>query len=296
MSAQAASIGALLSTLVLSDHRVLRLSWETPFTQQIGWSELREPTYLAYQPWAARFPDHVFDSAWRFLAAQQQSDQCVLLTALQALIDEFLELRHGEVRVRSNLLGAWQQGVVSRLSSVPIQAAADVSLGAGYYTPTSSSRLRPNLTAREAAPWRRQVVPLLRPEEPTVTDYVEREGLHETHLHLNGSTHAESCWLRAIRDPRAETRDFVTAWTRDQHVDSLRELVGQANPELTPQAFHQHLRTASRLRSWLVGAASDQIAPDAALPLSCQSPCSAANDEWSIGLRASAPSWRHEPD
>jgi hypothetical protein len=296
MSAQAASIGALLSTLVLSDHRVLRLSWETPFTQQIGWSELREPTYLAYQPWAARFPDHVFDSAWRFLAAQQQSDQCVLLTALQALIDEFLELRHGEVRVRSNLLGAWQQGVVSRLSSVPIQAAADVSLGAGYYTPTSSSRLRPNLTAREAAPWRRQVVPLLRPEEPTVTDYVEREGLHETHLHLNGSTHAESCWLRAIRDPRAETRDFVTAWTRDQHVDSLRELVGQANPELTPQAFHQHLRTASRLRSWLVGAASDQIAPDAALPLSCQSLCSAANDEWSIGLRASAPSWRHEPD
>ena len=63
MSAQAASIGSLLSTLLLSDYRVLRLSWETPFTQQLEWSKLREPAYLAYQPWAARFPDHVFDSA-----------------------------------------------------------------------------------------------------------------------------------------------------------------------------------------------------------------------------------------
>ena len=296
MSAQAASVGSLLSTLLLSDNRVLRLSWEVPFTQQLEWAELREPTYLAYQPWAARFPDHVFDSTWRLMAEQQQPGCGVLITALQVLIDEFLELRHGEVRVRSNLLGVWQQSVASRLSSMPIQAGADVCFSVKRYASVSSFRLWPDSRYREAARWKHQIVPLLRPEEATVADYVEREGLHETHLHLNGSTHAEICWLRAMRDSRSETHNFVTTWTRKKHAGRISELVGQVNPELTPLVFHDHLRTASRLRAWLVGAANDQIAPHVLLPESCRSLCSAENDEWSIGLKASTPSWRDEPD
>lgn len=295
MSAQAASIASLLSTLLLSDYRVLRLSWETPFTQQLDWSKLREPTYLAYQPWAARFPDHVFDSTWRFLA-EQQPEHGVLINALKALVDEFLNLRHGELRVHRNLFGAWQQGVVSRLSSLPIQATADVTLGAAQYTQDGSFHLRFDPFDQGITPWQRQVVPLLRPEEAPVTDYIEREGLHETHLHLNGSTQAEICWLRAIHNSRAETRDFVTAWAREKSTGRIRELVGQINPELTPQIFHQHLQIAGRLRSWLVGAANDQIMPDALLPLSCQSLYNLDNDQWSEGLRVPAPSWRDEPD
>ncbi|MCF6762218.1 hypothetical protein [Pseudomonas fragi] len=296
MSAQAASIGSLLSTLLLSDHRILRLSWVTPFAQQLGWDSLREPTYLAYQPWAARFPDHVFDSAWRFLAARQSPNHCVLITALQALVDEYLELRHGEVRVQSKNLGAWQQGVVSRLSSAPIQALADVTFGAGQYAPTRLSSRGLNWQDRGAAPWRRQIMPLLRSEEASVADYVEREGLHETHLHLNGSTHAEICWLRAIRDSRAETRDFVAAWTRNKNSDRVRELVKQSNPELTPQVFQQHLRVSGRLRAWLAAAAEDRIAPDAQLPRCCQSLNDAADNEWSSGLRLPVSSWRHVHD
>lgn len=295
MSEQAASVCSLISTLLVSDHRILHLSWETPFTQQLEWSELREPTYLAYQPWAARFPDHVFNSAWQFLATQQPNPN-ILLTALQALIDEFLELKHGEVRVHSNLLGAWQQSVTSRLSSIPIQAAADVIFKGGKYFPSSESRVSRRWSARDTSPWKRQIVPLLRPEAAQVADYVEREGLHEAHLHLNGSTHAEICWLRAIRNSRAETRDFVSAWKRNKHAGHIRDLVGQANPELTPLVFHHHLRTASRLRAWLVEASSNRITPYTALPASCQSLCDAKQDEWSFGLSMSAPSWRKEPD
>lgn len=296
MSAQAASIGALISTLLLSDHRVLRLSWEKPFTHSLEWRELREPTYLAYQPWAARVPDHIFDSAWRFLVSQQISGQDVLITSLQALVDEFLELRHDKVCVRRDFQGAWQQGLASRLSAIPIQAAADVSFSVGQYSPTNSSSMRLVSFGRNATLWRSQVLPLLRPDEALIQDYVEREGLHETHLHLNGSTPAEICWLRAIRNPYAETREFIAAWTRGKHASHLRELVGQANPELTPQVLFQHLLTASRLRAWLVGAAEDRIEPNALLPVSCQALSSAGNDEWSVGLRGQTPSWRCEPD
>ncbi|RQT27081.1 hypothetical protein [Burkholderia contaminans] len=295
MSAQAASITSFISALLLSDHRVLRLSWAAPFTRPLEWSELREPTYLAFQPWAARFPDHVFDATWQFLA-RQQPDQGMLFTTMRALIGEFLELRHGVVRVRRDHLGAWQQGLASRISTIPIQAAADAFFGAGMHTSGNSYRLQCVWPDRETTSWRRQVLPLLRPEEAPVTDYVEREGLHETHLHLNGSTHAEICWLRAIRDPRTETREFVSAWTRGKNAGRLRELVGQANPDLTPQILYQHLRTASRLRSWLLAAAEDRIAPTTSLPMSCERLCNAGNDEWSVGLGEPAPAWRHESD
>lgn len=294
MSGQAASIGSLVSALLLSDHRILRLSWGSHFARPIGWSSLREPTYLAFQPWAARFPDHVFDSAWRFLTASQQPSQGVLLTAMQSLIDEFMELRHGEVRLRTHLLSAWQQGLASRISAVPIQAAADVSFGVLRSSETRSNRSRARAPSNETSRWRSEMLPLLRPDEARVSDYVEREGLHETHLHLNGSTHAVICWLRALRDPYTETKEFVAAWTRGQHASRLRELIGHVNPELTPQLFYWHILTASRLRAWLVGASEDRLAPNTLLPVSCQSLCSADNEEWSIGLREQALEWRSE--
>ena len=296
MSTQAASISALLSTLLLSDHRILRLSWTMPFVQKMDWGDLRGPVYLAYQPWAARFPDHVFDSAWRFLEAQQKPHYCVAINALEALIDEYLESRHGKVRVQSKNLGAWQQGVVSRLSSAPIQALADVVFGAGRYVLSNSSSQPRALRDRSTTLWGRQIMPLMRSEESLLADYVEREGLHETHLHLNGSTHAEICWLRAIRKSKAEVRDFVTAWTRGKNSDRIQELVGQANPELTPLLFQQHLRVAGRLRAWLVAAADGRVALDKNLPHCCESLSTTEDDDWSNGILFPTPSWRNRPD
>lgn len=295
MSAQAASIDSLLSILLLADYRVLHLSWKTPFTEPLEWPKWREPVYLAYQPWAARYPDHVFASAWRLLI-EQQPDQGPLLTALAALVDEFVELRHGAVRVRRDLFGAWQQGLASRLSTLPIQAAVRASHSSALLSPQTETLPEGEPSNRKSARWLRQIVPLLRPEEAPVADYIEREGLHESHLHLNGSTHAEICWLRALRNTRAETRDFVTTWRHGKGAQFVRELIGQVNPELTPQVFHQHLLAASRLRAWLVGAATNQIAADAQLPFSCESVCNSEEGEWPDGLTLLTPSWRNEPD
>ncbi|WP_121372515.1 hypothetical protein [Pseudomonas aeruginosa] len=295
MSAQAASIDSLLSILLLADHRVLELSWSTPFNEPLEWSNWREPVYLAYQPWAARYPDHVFSSAWRFLSERQPAHGA-LLTALSALAIEFVELRHGVTRIRRDLFGAWQQGLASRLSTLPIQAAAKVSLGSPLLSLTPTSFTEEESSNKRTAAWRRQVVPLLHPEEAPVADYITREGLHESHLHLNGSTHSEICWLRALRNIRAETREFVTTWKHEKGVLSVRDLIGQINPRLTPQVFHQHLLAANRLRTWLVGAATGQIGAGAQLPFSCESMCAAGEDDWSEGLALPMPSWRSEPD
>ncbi|MCA8253203.1 hypothetical protein LGM89_08010 [Burkholderia sp. AU31624] len=215
---------------------------------------------------------------------------------MQSLIDEFLERRHGETRVRHDLLGAWQQGLASRISSIPIQAAADVFFEIGRYSSANAYNFQSASHDQNLAPWWRQTVPLLRSEEAAIADYVEREGLHETHLHLNGSTHAEVCWLRAIHDPYTEVRAFVDGWTRGKHAKHLRELVGQVNPDLTPPVLYRHLRAAGRLRTWLIGAADGRIVPNAQFPVSCEYLCSADNDEWSAGLTDVALVWQQKHD
>lgn len=247
MNSQATSVVSLLSILALSDHRVLQAAWSTPFTEELGWPELRRPVYLAFQSWAARYPDHVFDSAWQRLSQRQSRQPSLPLALLIELRDEFLEWRHGEARLRREQLGAWQQGLASRMSTLPVRAAADLwARPESVVDGARAMELHQTQGDRPQVPWQRQVLPMLRPDEPPVSAYIDREGLHETHLHLNGSTHAEVCWLRALGDPRAESEEFVKAWTGGTHSVRLHDLVEQANPGLTPHVFYRHLRVAGR--------------------------------------------------
>lgn len=296
MIPQAGSVGSLLSVLLLSDYRVLKLAWNAPFVCPLGWEQFREPVYFAYQPWGARRPDHVFDTAWRSLEAKGTGNQSVLLTVLRDLVGEFLECRHGGIHVRRALFGTWQQSLISRISSLPLQAMADVEFKTGAYTGAHAYRVTPLLNGRDRPHWQRKLLPLLRPLETVVDDYVEREGLHETHLHLNGSTHAEICWLRALRDPRKETQSFVAEWQQGKNRKRINDLVGQVNPDLTPLELFRHLRVASRLRVWLCAAAEGRITQDCDLPVSCDALYASENDQWSQGLSYRAPSWREEWD
>lgn len=296
MNTKAVSVSSLISAFLLSDHRVLQLAWDTPFRQPFKWSTLREPCYLAYQSWAARVPDHVFDSAWSLLETKQTFSRHVVLTALQTVAEEFLERQHESPQLRRGLLGTWLQGMTSRISSLPIHAIADVNLDIGRYSQSDYLKLQTTSANNISTPWQRHIVPLFKPEEAVVADYIEREGLHETHMHLNGSTHAEICWLRAISNPKKETHDFAKSWHGGKNSSRIRELVKQCNPSLTPQILDQHLLTANRLRTWLIAAAEDKISSDAQFPISCYDLCKSEDDEWSQYLMTPTHSWKYTPD
>jgi len=293
MNAQATSVSALIATMILSDHRILQLAWTTPFSVPLGWTELREPTYLAHQPWSARLPDHVFDSAWARLQHGAQS-QSAPLVAIKYLADEFTEFRHGSVRLRREALPPWQQGICSRMSSVPVHAAAT----AQKFTGSGLQLTRMACVPREqdAERGRSRQLPLLRPEEPSLVNYIEREGLHETHLHLNGSTHAEICWLRAIHSPRAEIRRFVSIWRQGSSAARVRELIKQSSPELTPRRLFHHLQAASRLRALLVAAANGLLGQKDPLPYSCEELCSQGDEVWRGRMRARTPQCNQQFD
>ncbi|MGF6404615.1 hypothetical protein QF020_002301 [Pseudomonas frederiksbergensis] len=267
MREQAASVIAQIGTSLLASHKVLSLVRHTPFHTPLGSQDLREAVYLGYLPWSSRLPDHVFEHSFQRLTSHPTGKEkpSLLLATLQAMADEFLKFQHGKLYVRQQKFGAWQQSVVSRISGLPLQAAAHLLAlprdGLLDQRATHWSR-------GEQPNWAERHLPIVSPYDPVVEDYLAREGLHETHLHLNGSTHAENCWLRALRTPKQETRDFGIKWHNRSRTDaaSIRELAHSINPELSPVELHSQLVVASRLRLWLIAAATNTLSANVCLP------------------------------
>ncbi len=246
-----------IAVATLSGYRILDLLQSTPIHQPLPPDKFEEAVYLTQQPWAARHPDHVFRAAWKNLRGDQKKPG--LQEILCCLADEFLQLQHGRVHVKLDVFGTWQQSVVSRVSGQPIQAARWAyaqSHGAPWQAKKKNNQLD-------------NVSPLLRPWDGAVEDYIRREGVHETHLHLNGSTHAENCWLLALQNIDKEVAELSKKIQNksDHEAVRVRELCLQINPALRPVELRRQLKLARSLRCWLKFAAETRLDFCSAVPM-----------------------------
>lgn len=253
MAAALAPQLALLCCRILSSPLVRQHLLNSDWAISQDRRDLRQQLYLSNQRWQARLPDHVFDLG--FEAAQQQglTDEKLAAVALELLAEKFLEVQQGQVQVKLDRFGEWQQSVLSRVSGVPIVAAMQAShLKRGGHLAGHGSVEALMGRARD------RVLPCPTPRDGAVEDYISREGLHESHLHLNGSTFAEQCWLRALAHPNREARLFSELWRaskRSSAGDRVQELARLHENEFKPAQLRRDLVLAGRLRAWLVYAA-----------------------------------------
>lgn len=237
-----------LSSPLLRQH-LLSSDWSVPQDPR----DLRQQLYLSNQRWQARLPDHVFDLGFEAARQQGLTDENLADAALRLLAEQFLEVQQGQVQVKLDRFGEWQQSVLSRVSSVPIVAAMralHMKRGGHLAGHDSVEALIGRL--------RGQASPCPTPRDGAVEDYIGREGLHESHLHLNGSTFAEQCWLRALAHPNRESRLFSELWRESKRSpagDRVQELARLHENAFEPVQLRRDLVLAGRLRAWLVYAA-----------------------------------------
>ncbi|MCF2475736.1 amidohydrolase family protein [Citrobacter braakii] len=287
MTVRSLSTSAKLGCDLLSSHRILTIIEEKSFHFPLNEEEIREELYLTHQPWAAREPDHVFSralEAWKLY--HKPTDSSPLQSALRFIVKEFITSRHGILRVKLQMFGIWQQGILSRVSGIPIQAAAYLWPQNDYYLDKLPA---PNQFA-DISSYNR-LNSLLLPFDPLIEEYFNKEGLHETHLHLNGSTHAELCWLRAITEPEREITDFCNKYNdTGSNSSRLRELARAVHPDFSTSLFRKHIYIAKQLRKYLIPAAFGCLSSSEELPKNCE-------DVFSLALLSHAPSISHnEPE
>ena len=90
---------------------------------------------------------------------------------------------------------------------------------------------------------------LVSPYHPLVEDYIERCGLHESHMHLNGTTHHEQVWHHSLLRPQETIEILQKEFEHNKRV----QLLYSSNPYLSkPKDFYHLLRIARQLRELLL--------------------------------------------
>ncbi|WP_151960091.1 hypothetical protein [Acinetobacter bereziniae] len=231
---------AILSPFFLVNMHLLKKMEALPFLKELDQKVYEETVYLAYQPWRARYPDHVFTSHWSLMEYKKRAiNKGWVYCCLQLMSEQYLYFRADKLHVNLPLFGDWQN-LISRISALPIQVAS-------YAIPTTNNRM-----GKASLPNNKGIYNLVYPYEPAVDAYIAEEGLHETHLHLNGTTSAEWCWLRALYNPKQELHEFCEKYNQ-MHL--VRELCHTINPELNPESLNLWLKKARLLRCWLIAIA-----------------------------------------
>ncbi len=155
---------------------------------------------------------------------------------LSALAERFVERRGGRLSIRSGMFADWQQ-TLPFISPLAVSVAFLVSEGRG---PAGSSDPRTFLHAElgDSA--------LLSPLIPGLDALVDREGLNEIHMHLNGSTEIDIIWPDAARYPDVYYRELLDAHRKDGK--PTVELYDQIEFGLRPLEMYRRLRAARRVR------------------------------------------------
>lgn len=155
---------------------------------------------------------------------------------LARLAERYLERRAGRLVVRHEVFGEWHE-LLPFISPLAVIVAFLVAEDRGP-RPGDDPRTWLAEEIGESA--------LLGPFDRGLDDLVEREGLHELHMHLNGSTELDVLWPEAVTAPLPFYRALREEWTANG--EPVRELYEQMEPGLDPYAIYKRLRAARRIR------------------------------------------------
>lgn len=214
--------------------------------------DIRRRVFVAERQTRTGWPDHVHQNLLRLRVQNPQSLRQLLLDVFGAYQRRFLVERGGRLHIHLDHFGEWQDEV-SNLS--PLCFIAFAIQRAFPPPPADDQGALMQYALERLAPFRHSL--LLTPICMEVEDIVAREGLYETHLHLNGSTEIDKIWQDALQRPRELVMEMYRAVQRTDNPpverEMLRELYEQVEPGLTPAEIASRLRLARRLRIGMCG-------------------------------------------
>jgi adenosine deaminase len=181
-------------------------------------------------------PDHFYKGYLQYRLGSAGHVSELPRIVLGRLAERYLERRDGRVVVQYDQFGDWHQ-LLPFISPLAVIVAFLVKEGKG---PPIGEDPRPFLAQEigESA--------LIGPADYALDDLIERKGLYEIHLHLNGSTELDILWPDACLVPDAFYRALLAA--RVKSPEPSAELYEQMEPGLTPLILYRRLRAARRVR------------------------------------------------
>lgn len=232
-------MAALIDRRAFSDFHNLVLLGEgrTP-----SLDETKRRIFLAERRTDAGRPDHFYKGYLEQRLGNARTLGELPRIVLQRLAERYVERREGRLAIRFDRFVEWHE-LLPYVSPLAVLVAFLIEEGRG---PEAGRDPREYLY-RELGE-----TALLGPLDRSLDDLVERKGLYELHMHLNGSTELDIIWPAACASPDAFYRELKDQWSK--HGPSTAELYDQIESGLTPAILYRRLRAARRARRYVADA------------------------------------------
>ena len=198
--------------------------------------ETRRRIFIAERRSDVGRPDHFYKGYLQDRLGQAKHVGELPWLVLERLAKRYLERRDGLVRVRYDRFVEWHE-LLPYISPLAVAVSFLVLEGRG---PDAAVDPREFL-AREFGS-----TALIGPADHALDDLVERKGLNELHMHLNGSTELDIIWPEACATPHGYYRDLEKGLLENK--EPTAELYEQMEPGLTPLGVYRRIRAARRVR------------------------------------------------
>lgn len=202
---------------------------------------LKQICYASWQKRNYHWPDQVFQGHWDNLLARKKKEKgwCNALLGQVARYHFVDDPRR--IAVKSLKFDEWQSWI-SNQSGLPVIAyQLSQNLAQHYFEKPHDLYVQIKSILGYRA--------LVSPYHPLVEDYIARKGLHETHLHLNGTTLLEQLWHHALCHPE----QIMDRLSKEYNEDPRVKLLYASNPYLSePKEFYKLLKYARQLRELLL--------------------------------------------
>ncbi|WDE04644.1 hypothetical protein SG34_025485 [Thalassomonas viridans] len=202
---------------------------------------IKQVTYASWQQRHYTWPDQVFHGHWRNIERRKTEEGGWSNALLGQAARYHFEQDDRRLAIQSSKFDQWQSWIANQ-TGLPVIA----------YQITQqlhSSVINDQFLMLGEIKSRLGYRALVSPYHPLVEDYIDRNGLHEAHMHLNGTTLLEQLWHHSLLRPQ-ETTDIL----QDEYKNNKRvQLLYSSNPHLSkPSDFYHLLNIARQLRELLL--------------------------------------------
>ncbi|HFG1893181.1 TPA: hypothetical protein ACGF3M_003352 [Vibrio cholerae] len=195
---------------------------------------------IAYAGWHRRYLQHgdqLFNTHWAQLEKRQE-EYGSLTRALLGQVARYHFECSGKLAVKLRKFDEWQTWIANQSGLPVIAYQAEKAVNGSYSSVECYQWLESQLGYRC----------LLSPFHPSVEDYIEQNGLNDTHIHLNGTSSLESMWNFALSNPRKIISDLI-----EEYAKPRVQLLYSCCPELDdPYKYEKLLLTARYVRRLLI--------------------------------------------
>lgn len=237
---------AYINQYLLADPRLYReiksqlLSFLNNKSFNIDGEEIKNITYASWQQRNYFWPDQVFHGHWKNFEKRKEEHKFWSLALLSQAARFHFDTDTRRLAIQSAKFDSWQSWI-SKQSGLPVIAC---QLNQMFEKPA----IEDNIFLENALKNQIGFRAIVSPHHPLIEDFIERNGLHETHIHLNGTTLLEQLWHHALQHPELILKSLEEVRNKERV-----QLLYASIPHLsTPYDYFNLLKLARQLRELLL--------------------------------------------